>query len=189
MKWVLIALGLVIVGDLLWLAWAYNRLVRARNQMKEGWSGIEVQLKRRHDLVPALVECVRGYQQHERELLEAVTRERREAQAAVGAAQAGGAETKLGHDLGKVVALAEAYPDLKADGQFRKLMAELVETEDQLQYARRYYNGSVRELNNLIEGFPSNLVARSFRFTPGDFFEVESASERLAVDLKDKLGG
>jgi len=189
MKTFLIVLGVLVVLDLAWFIWAYNKLVVARNQMREGWSGIEVQLKRRHDLVPALVECVRGYQTHERELLEAVTRERTEAQAASGAGEAGGAEQTLGRDLGKIVALAEDYPDLKADESFRGLMTELVEIEDQIQYSRRYYNGSVRDLNNSIETFPTNLVAKFFTFEAGVFFEVENASERLPPDLATALKG
>jgi LemA protein len=189
MKTFLIVLGVLVVLDLAWFIWAYNKLVVARNQMREGWSGTEVQLKRRHDLVPALVECVRGYQTHERELLEAVTRERTEAQAARGAGEAGGAEQTLGRDLGKIVALAEDYPDLKADESFRGLMTELVEIEDQIQYSRRYYNGSVRDLNNSIETFPTNLVAKFFTFEAGVFFEVENASERIPPDLAQALRG
>ena len=189
MKTFLIVLGVLVVLDLAWFIWAYNKLVVARNQMREGWSGPEVQLKRRHDLVPALVECVRGYQTHGRELLEAVTRERTEAQAARGAGEAGGAEQTLGRDLGKIVALAEDYPDLKADESFRGLMTELVEIEDQIQYSRRYYNGSVRDLNNSIETFPTNLVAKFFTFEAGVFFEVENASERIPPDLAQALRG
>mgnify|MGYP001399392740 CR=1 FL=1 len=142
----------------------YNRLVKARNQLREGWSGIEVQLKRRHELVPALVECVKGYRAHEEELLEAVARERTVAQSARGVSEAGVAEKALARDLGRIVALVEAYPDLKADEVFFGLMEDLVEVEDQLQYARRYYNGSVRDLNNIVESFPSNLVAGGFGF-------------------------
>lgn len=187
MKIILITLGVLVIVLLACVVWAYNRLVKARNQMREGWSGIEVQLKRRHDLVPSLVECVKGYQTHERELLEAVTQDRAQAQIARGAAEAGGAESSLVRDLGRIVALAEDYPELKADESFRGLMVELVEIEDQIQFARRYYNGSVRDLNNGIESFPSNLIANSFGFAPADFFEVENASERLAPDLAKDL--
>ena len=167
----------------------YNRLVKARNQLREGWSGIEVQLKRRHELVPALVECVKGYRAHEEELLEAVARERTVAQSARGASEAGVAEKALARDLGRIVALVEAYPDLKADEVFFGLMEDLVEVEDQLQYARRYYNGSVRDLNNIVESFPSNLVAGGFGFKVAEFFEVANASERLPPDLASALKG
>lgn len=180
-------LVLVVVVAIVWLVFSYNRLVKNRNQMREGWSGIEVQLKRRHDLVPALVQCVKGYQSHERELLEAVTRERSAAQAAHGPAQALGAEKALAHDLGRLIALAENYPDLKADQSFRDLMGQLVEIEDQIQYARRYYNGSVRDLNNAIESFPTNLIAQAFSFRTADFFEVTNASERIPPDLAPSL--
>lgn len=167
-----------------WGVWSYNRLVRARNQMREGWSGIEVQLKRRHDLVPGLVECVKGMRDHEREVLEEVARERSAARQAEGPAAAAGAESELGAGIGKLLALAESYPELRADAQFRKLMTELVDTEDQIQFARRYYNGSVRDLNNLIESFPTNLVAMIGGFRPGEFFEVENIGERKVVEVE-----
>jgi LemA protein len=182
---IILVLLLLLVGAS--VVWAYNTLVKARNQMREGWSGIEVQLKLRHDLIPSLVQCVKGYQTHERELLETVTRERTEAQAARGAGEVGGAERSLGRDLGKIVALAEDYPELKADQSFRRLMGELVGIEEQIQYARRYYNGSVRDLNNAIESFPSNLIATMFHFDPANLFELENASERLAPDLAKAL--
>ena len=187
MKSAAMVLGVGLALTLFVCVWLYNRLVKARNQMREGWSGIEVQLKRRHDLVPSLVECVKGYQAHEQELLEAVTRERAEAQGARNVEEAGGAERALSRDLVKIMALAENYPELKADEAFRKLMSELVEIEDHLQYARRYYNGSVRDLNNAIESFPSNLIAGAFGFKVAEFFEVETASERLAPDLAGSL--
>jgi LemA protein len=177
--------GLVI----LWLIVLYNRLVKARNQLREGWSGIEVQLKRRHDLIPALVECVKGYQGHERELLEEVARDRGVAQAATGASEVGRAERALGKDLIRIVALVEQYPELKADEVFLGLMEDLVEIEDHLQYARRYYNGSVRDLNNVAESFPANLVAGRFGFKVAKFFEVESTRERLPPDLAAALKG
>ncbi len=173
--------AIFLLAPAIWGLLTYNRLVRSRNQLREGWSGIEVQLKRRHDLVPALVECVKGYQTHEREALEAITRTRSTP------SQDSADEQQFSRDLGRVVALAEAYPDLKADGQFLKLMKELVHVEEQLQYARRYYNGSVRDLNNLVESFPSNLVARFGGFTSIAFYEVEQASDRLPPDLARQL--
>lgn len=179
--------GILVLGCGIWLVWAYNRLVRGRNQMREGWSGIEVQLKRRHDLVPGLVECVKGMRDHERAVLEEVVRERSAAREAAGPAAAGGAETELGKGIGKLLAVAEGYPELKADGHFRELMDELVETEDQIQFARRYYNGSVRDLNNLVESFPTNLVAKAAGFAPGEFFELENVAERQVAGVE--LGG
>ena len=185
----------VAAGVGLWLVLIYNRLVRGKNGIREAWSGIEVQLKRRYDLVPNLVKCVDAYQRHERELLEAVTEHRARAQVATAAAAAdgdpktetSGAENELGRDIGKLVMLAEAYPELKADRQFLSLGKELIEIEDDLQYARRYYNGTARDLNNLVEAFPGNLVARWFGYRCADFFEVTSVSERLAPEIAELL--
>lgn len=185
---VLLAGGLVVVAlPLGWAVWTFNRLVRGRNRLREGWSGIEVQLKRRWELVPNLVRCVEAYRKHERETLEAVTRHRAAASAARGVREASGAETALGRDLGNLLMLAEAYPQLKADANFRDLAKTLVEIEDDLQFARRYYNGCVREQNNLVEGFPSMLVARLAAFSAGDYFEVENASERAAPALRSVI--
>lgn len=164
----------------------HNRLVTFRNRMREGWSGVEVQLKRRHDLIPRLVETVSAYRHHERETLEAVMEKRGQALSANGAIEAAGAERGLTEGLGKIIAVAEDYPDLKADTGFRDLMEELVSTENELQYARRYYNGAVREMNNAVETFPSNLAANMFGFAPGEFFEVENAAERLVPTVEMK---
>lgn len=180
----LVAIAVLAAG---WVVWQFNRLVRTRNQVREGWSGIEVQLKRRHELVPNLVAAVKGYQAHEQEVLEEVTRERGVAATASGPGEAGPAEQELGRGLGRLIALAENYPDLKADEVFRRLIRDLVEIEDQIQFARRYYNGSVRDLNNAIESFPGNLVAGAFSFAPATFFEVESAAERIPPDLAASL--
>lgn len=163
-----------------WVALVFNRLVSHRNRMREGWSGVEVQLKRRHDLIPRLVEVVSAYGHHERATLEGVMEKRAGALAAKGAGEAADAERGLGEGVGSLIAVAEAYPDLKADAVFRDLMGELVATEDALQFARRYYNGAVRELNNAVGVFPSNLVAGIFGFKEGEFFEVEKAIEREA---------
>ena len=184
----IVVAGTGVLGAL-WLVVLYNRLVKSRNQLREGWSGVDVQLKRRHELIPTLVKCVRGYQSHERELLEAVVRERGVAQAASGAGEARSAERVLARDLGRIVALVEQYPELKADEAFLSLMEDLVEIEDYLQYARRYYNGSARDLNNLVESFPANLFAGMFGFKAADFFEVENVSERLPPDLASALKG
>lgn len=179
---------LVAVLPLVWAVAAFNRLVRLRNKLREAWSGIDVQLRRRRDLIPPLVETVKAYRDHERELLESVTRHRSEAASAAGTARtAAPAENALSNDLGRLLALAEAYPDLRSDAHFRELGAQLVAIENDLQYARRYYNGATRDLNNRIETFPSMLVARLAGFTPGDFFEIENASEKLPPQVRDLL--
>lgn len=161
--------------------WIYNRLVRNRNLVNEAWAGIDVQLQKRHELVPNLVATVRGYAAHESGVLEEVTsiRNRHGDEIPVLAKE----ETALSKSLGRLFALAEAYPDLKASEGFRQLHASLVEVEDHLQYARRYYNGAVRNNNNLVESFPSNLVARVFGFAQAEFFEIELASRRSAPDV------
>ena len=154
----------------------FNRLVAARNLARQGYADIDVQLKRRADLVPALVEAVKGYAAYEKALLTAVVDARREALAAASTPLPGeerfGLERSLGQGLKQLVALAEAYPSLKADASFRDLSARLVEVEDQLQHARRFYNGAVKEYVTRIESFPDLLVARPFGFKPMPFFEL-----------------
>lgn len=169
--------------------WIYNRLVRSRNRLREGWSGIEVQLKRRHDLVPQLVSIVKAYAGFEKETLESVMTLRSAAQQALpaGAKTTRVAENKLVRKMGSLFALVEGYPDLKSDEQFSKLADNLVEIEDDLQYARRYYNGCARDLNNLVETFPGNLMSKVFGFGLIDFFEVDNASERLAPRVEKAL--
>ena len=163
---------------LVWAVWIFNRLVKARNQQREGWSGIDVQLRKRHDLVPLLVETVRGYRNHEESVLAEVTNAR--TRAAENPNRTDAAENDLSKGLERLLAVVEAYPELKADKNFHQLSSQLVAIEDDLQYARRYYNGSVRDFRNLAESFPSNLIAGIFSFQPGEFFEVESSTERLA---------
>jgi LemA protein len=180
MKWLFVSILVFLAIDLLIFVLLYNRLVRRRNKVREGWSGIEVQLKRRHDLIPSLVNVVKGYASHERTVLEEVTAERAAAVSASGAVAAKAAEEKLAGGMGRLWALVEGYPDLKADKNYRDLMGELVKTEDELQYARRYYNGATRDLNNAVESFPSNVVASIFKFQKGVFFEVSSEAERMA---------
>lgn len=179
--WGGIGVGVLVLG---WLALAFNGLVQAKNQVKEGWSGIEVQLKRRHDLVPLLVECVKGYRTHEAVLLKQLVQARAEALSAQGLPALGTAENGLARSLGSIVVVAEAYPELKASQNFQQLNASLVETEEQLQFARRYYNGSVRDYNNRVESFPGLLAARLFGYRPLEFFEVASALEREAPEVK-----
>jgi LemA protein len=162
--------------------WIYNRLVRQRNRVSEAWAGIDVQLQKRHELVPNLVETVRGYSRHESGVLEKVTR-LRGANPGPSSELAEG-ESSLSRSIGRLFALAEDYPDLKASENFGQLHASLVEIEDQLQFARRYYNGTVRDNNTLVESFPSNLVAGWFRFRGAEFFEIELASHREAPGVQ-----
>lgn len=160
----------------------YNRLVRSRNRVDTAWSDIDVQLQRRHDLVPQLVKAVDQYARYERATLEAVTELRREAMQAVDLESKGVAEQRLSDGMGKLIALAEDYPDLRANENFLALQRELVETEDYLQFARRYYNGAVRDYNTLTESVPSNVVAGLFGFGQRDFFQ-KSADEAANVPL------
>ena len=170
-----VALGLAIIV-------MFNRLVRARQMAREGWSGIDVQLKRRSDLIPNLVDSVKGYAAHERDVLTNVTEMRGVARAlpADAVAQRAAAEAALSAALGRLVATAEAYPDLKASGNFLKLQQQLSELESEIQMARRYYNGAVRNLNILVESFPSNLIAGLFGFARMEFFELDDVAARVA---------
>ncbi len=162
----------------------YNRLVRDRNRVDAAWSDIDVQLQRRHDLVPQLVEAVRQYAAYERATLEAVTELRNAAERAASPAQRGEIEEQLASKLSRLLALAESYPDLKASANFLGLQAELVETENYLQFARRFYNGAVRALNTRIESVPHNLIATAFGFRQREFFQ-KSADEVANVPLVD----
>jgi len=166
---------------LAWGAWTYNRMVRLRNQVNEAWAGIDVQLQRRYELVPNLVATVKGYMKHESGVLERVTRLRAQPEMETG--ERASQESGLSRSIGRLFALAEDYPDLKASEGFRQLHSSLVEIEEQLQFARRYYNGSVRDNNNLVEGFPSMLIARLFSFRVATFFEIELASQRQAPEI------
>ncbi len=156
----------------------YNRLVRHQNLVQEAWSGIDVQLKRRADLIPNLVETVRGYMGHEQRVLEKVTELRSQSLSAATPGEKARAEGMLGAALGNLLAVAENYPDLKASQNFLDLQASLAGIEEQLQFARRYYNGAARDLNILIASFPSNLVAQRFDFKPVEYFEIETPADR-----------
>lgn len=149
----------------------YNRLVRDRNRAAGAWSDIDVQLQRRHDLVPKLVDAVGGYARHEKATLEAIATLREEAMRATSVAERSEREEELGAGVMRLIAVAEDYPDLKANENFLDLQKQLVETEDYLQFARRYYNGAVRVLNTRIESVPSNIVANLFGFQQRDFFQ------------------
>lgn len=162
---------LIVLGG--YIAIAYNSLVKLRVRVDEAWSDITVQLKRRADLIPTLVDTVKGYAAHEKEVFEEVTRARSETISASTPDEAAAAENHLQKALKSIFAVAEAYPQLQASGNFLQLQSSLVDTENSIQSARRYYNGGVRELNTKIDSFPSNLVAAIFRFVKRDFFEVE----------------
>jgi LemA protein len=174
---------IVVVVLLLWFVLAYNGLIRLRNRAKEALSDIDVQLKRRYDLIPNLVESVKGYMAHERSVFEKVTEARAKAMGAKGSARAG-AEDALSGALKSLFAVAENYPQLKANENFLKLQDELTDTEDKIQAARRFYNGNARDLNIAIQSFPNNLIARLFGFTPMEFFGDVSEAERAPVKVK-----
>ena len=161
----------------------YNRLVRHANLVREGWSGIDVQLRRRANLIPNLVETVKGYATHERGLLEGIAEARGRSIAAEGVAEQAQAERGLSAGLGRLFAVAEAYPELQADDNFRHLQVQLAEIEDHLQMARRYYNGTVRDLNTLVQSFPSNLVAQTCGFREAAFFEREEGAARRVPEV------
>ncbi|MCD4825957.1 MAG: LemA family protein [Phycisphaerae bacterium] len=169
--------GLGLVG---WIIVGFNRLVRDRALLREGWSGIDVQLKRRHNLVPALLECVKGYAAHEKNLLLRVTELRSADQQTDSRQNRREVENALTDQIKQLFAVAEDYPDIKADRNFIHLQEQLAEIEDQIQYARRYYNGAVRNYNIRVASFPSNCVAKIFGFRREEFFEIEIATERNA---------
>ncbi len=158
----------------------YNGLVSKRQAVKEGWSGIDVQLKRRSDLIPNLMEAVKGYMGHEKGVLEEVTKLRTQAQAASGAAphERASIEGALSGALGRLMAVAEAYPDLKASQNFMDFQKSLQEIEDEIQLSRRYYNGAVRNMNVAVESFPSNLIVNQFNFGKEEFFELDDPADR-----------
>jgi LemA protein len=155
-----------------WAIWTFNKLVRLRNQTRTAWADIDVQLTRRHDLVPMLVESVKAYAGHEKALLENVAALRAQAMTLKSPQQLGQVESQLEQGLGRLFMLTEAYPDLKANQNFAQLQTELVEVEDHLQYARRFYNGAVRDLNDGIQKFPDSLIANSFGFAAAEFFRA-----------------
>lgn len=172
--------GCVVIGLLLYVGVTFNELVAERNQVRAAWSDIDVQLQRRHDLVPQLAATVQGYAEHERSTLSAVTELRTRAQAGGTIAQRGQIETELAAQVTQLLALQERYPDLKASGNFLQLQRDLVNVEDHLQYARRFYNGAVRQYNTHIQHFPELLLAAPFGFHAQDFFQAE---DREAVRL------
>lgn len=166
--------ALILVPAAIGAIWLFNRLVRKRNQVAVAWSDVDVQLQRRHDLVPMLVEAVKGYAHHEQDLLEQIAQARSAALAATAPAARGAPETALGQGLERLLALGEAYPDLKASANFSQLSSQLVQVEDTLQHARRFYNGSVREYDTALETFPTLLVAGLLHFRPAEFFAADA---------------
>lgn len=184
-------IALVIIGViLLILVLIYNNLVRAKVRVDEAWSDITVQLKRRYDLIPNLVETVKGYAKHESSVFEKVTEARAKSLSAQGPAEVGKAEGDFQSALKSLFAVAEAYPQLRASENFQKLQDEVTDTEDKIQAARRFYNGAVRDLNTKIQVFPSNIFARAMGFKLHEFFAVpgeeDQINEPVKVDFSDK---
>lgn len=176
--WILIAALVACAG---YVIVAFNALVRHRNLVREGWSGIDVQLRRRSDLIPNLVQTVQGYAAHERKLFEDVASRRSATLLASATPEKAAAEAALQGSLGQLLAVAEAYPELKADRNFLKLQEQLAEIEDQLQMARRYFNGTVRDFNIRIQSFPDILLARALGYREEHFFQIDAASAAVPV--------
>ncbi len=175
---------IIIAVVALWLVGAFNGLVRAKNRVKEAWSDINVQLRRRHDLIPNLVETVKGYATHEQEVLEKVIKARTEAVTAGSLEQKGQAENMLTGALKNLFALSEAYPNLRANENFLKLQDELSDTENKIQASRRFYNTNVRDFNTKIEVFPTNMIASTMGFHREEFFQLESPEEAKLPEVK-----
>ncbi len=174
----LIIVGVIVVLIIFFVISIYNALVRLRNQVDNAWSQIDVQLKRRHDLIPNLVETAKGYMEHERGTFEAITEARSKAMGANTVADASKAEAGLSDALSKFMLVVENYPDLKANQNFLSLQETLTSTENKIAFARQGYNDQVLFFNNKIQMFPSSIIANSFNFTKRDFFEIENAEER-----------
>jgi LemA protein len=179
-----IVLLLLLAALAVWGVWIFNLLVKDRNQVRSAWSDIDVQLTRRHDLVPQLVEAVKAYAAYERATLEAVTELRTRSEQAGRLEDRARLEDELQAGIERLIAVAEAYPELKADANFLELQRQLTEVEDHLQYARRFYNGAVRIYNTRIETFPHMFVARPFGFSPAEFFAVSAGEVRAAPQLE-----
>ena len=174
----LIVVAVIVVLLIIFVIGVYNALIRLRNQVDNSWSQIDVQLKRRHDLIPNLVETAKGYMKHERETFEAITNARSQAMGAKTVSEASKAEGTLGEALSRFMLVVENYPDLKANQNFLAVQEELTSTENKISFARQSYNDQVLFFNNKIQMFPSNIVANTFNFGKRDFFELESAAER-----------
>jgi LemA protein len=177
-------IGLILALLVVWAIFAYNTFVRLVNRGKEAWSDIDVQLKRRYDLIPNLVNTVKAYALHEAKVLEEVTRARNAAMNAGNVADKSQAENVLTGALKSLFAVSEAYPDLKANQNFAQLQSELADTENKIQASRRFYNSVVRDLNTKVETFPNNFIANLFNFVKMEFFELENEAERKPVEVK-----
>lgn len=182
--YIVLAIAILII---LWIISIYNRLIRMTNRTKEAWADIDVQLKRRYDLIPNLVNTVKGYATHESSAFENVTKARAAAMGASGLADKGQAEATLAGALKSVFAIAEAYPDLKANQNFLSLQSELTDTEDKIQAARRFYNGNVRDLNTAIQVFPSNILAGMFHVSAVEFFQLDAADAAAKEPVEVKF--
>ncbi len=180
----MLELLIIIVIAVVAVIWIYNLLVKDRNQVLAAWSDIDVQLKRRHDLVPQLVTTVKAYANFEKATMTAVTELRTRSEAAAHLPEKAALETEMASAINRLIVIAEDYPDLKADHNFRQLHSELTEIEDHIQYSRRFYNGAVRIFNTRIQSFPHFLVARPFGFEVAEFFEVNDADERTTPTVE-----
>ena len=181
LTWIIV---IVVAAIIFWIVATYNRLVSLKNRTEEGWSDIDVQLKRRYDLIPNLMETVKGYAKHEEGVFSKVTEARTSAMSAQGVEAKGKAENMLTGALKSLFAVAEAYPDLKASVNFAKLQDELSDTENKIQASRRFYNGMVRDLNTMLETFPSNIVGNMFKFAKREFFEIENEAAKQNVKVE-----
>jgi LemA protein len=181
---ILVVVLVVVAVVIIWVIAAFNGLVVLKNRAKEAWADIDVQLKRRYDLIPNLVETVKGYATHEKEVFENVTKARASAMNAQGLQAKADAENMLSNTLKSLFAVSESYPDLKASTNFLQLQNELTDTEDKIQAARRFYNTNVRDLNIKIESFPANMIANSFGFKSMELFETANDAERQPVAVK-----
>ncbi|EKD24024.1 MAG: LemA family protein [uncultured bacterium] len=177
---ILLVVGLLIV----WIVLAFNGLVRLRFRVREAWSDIEVQLKRRYDLIPNLIETVKGYMTHEKDVFEKVTQARAQSLSAKGHTEKGAAESELSGTLKTLFAVSENYPDLKANANFMELQRELSDTENKIQAARRFYNGNVMEYNTKIHVFPTNVIAKLFGFLIEEFFQLDNDAAKEPVAVK-----
>lgn len=179
-----IILIIVVVAIVLWLIGTYNKLIRGRNRVDESWSDIDVQLKRRHDLIPNLINTVKGYAKHEEGVFTKVTEARAAALSAKSPKEQAQAENILSGTLKSLFAVAENYPELKANENFLDLQRNLADTEDKIQASRRFYNGNVRDYNTSLQVFPTNLIAGPFSFKAREFYEIEDAAEKTAPNVQ-----